>query len=168
MLGLNQEQWKVIYQSLFAATGPLAWVLSKKLGLSTDDTKMWLDVIASLTPILATAWMAASRTEKSQVQAVANMSDDKKSTAVASLTIDDQARIAASLSNKAVAAAVATMPADVQIRIADVMSDEVKIASVTALPDVTHIVVKDNASNGVGKALADSNEPKVVPQSSTS
>ncbi len=44
-------------------------------------------------------------------------------------------------------------------------TDAHKIADAAALPDVTKIVVKDTASDGVGKAMQDPAQPKVVPQS---
>jgi len=178
---MNAEQIKVFYQTLFGATGPLAAVLVQTFGFAPDKVNAWLSLLALLTPILAGAWMAASRTNKAQATAFANMPAEEKSFAVSQLPIPAQAQIAASLSDKAVAAAVATlspasqttiataavaaMPAAAQAKVADVLSDEAKIAAVTAMPDVTKVVVKDNSKNGVGMALANTAEPKVVPQS---
>lgn len=42
--------------------------------------------------------------------------------------------------------------------------DSAKIAAVSAMPDVEKIVVQPNASDGVGKALADPAQTKVVSQ----
>jgi len=44
------------------------------------------------------------------------------------------------------------------------VSDSTKIAAVTALPDVEKIVVQPKASDGVGAALADPAQTKVVSQ----
>ncbi len=43
-------------------------------------------------------------------------------------------------------------------------TDEAKIAAVAAMPDVEKIVVQPQASDGVGKALADPEQTKVVSQ----
>jgi hypothetical protein len=47
-------------------------------------------------------------------------------------------------------------------------TDAANIKKVTAMPDVKEIVVKANAGNGVGAALADPNQPKVVTSGGTS
>lgn len=57
---------------------------------------------------------------------------------------------AAEISPEGKAAAFANVP------------DSVKIAAVTALPDVEKIVVQPQASDGVGAALADPTQTKVV------
>jgi len=40
---LNPQQWKLIGAAFLGTTGPIAWFLSRKLGLSDADVKMWLD-----------------------------------------------------------------------------------------------------------------------------
>ena len=45
-----------------------------------------------------------------------------------------------------------------------VHTDSAKLAAVAALPDVEKIVVQPQASDGVGKALADPTQTKVVSQ----
>lgn len=44
------------------------------------------------------------------------------------------------------------------------VSDSTKIAAVTALPDVEKVVVQPQASDGIGAALADPTQTKVVSQ----
>ena len=83
MFGLNTEQWTVLKHALFAATGPLAWILTKQLGLSTEDTKMWLEFLAAVTPIWATALMARNRSTENQGAAIAAMNPEDKLKAMA-------------------------------------------------------------------------------------
>lgn len=110
MLGLNAEQCKVIKQALFGATGPIAWVLTKYLGLSTDDTKMWLDTAAALTPVIATVWMTASRSGTAQVNAIRAMTDVDKARAFASAEPDIRVAAAASVEGATVVVDTKTAP----------------------------------------------------------
>ena len=66
----------------------------------------------------------------------------------------DSARLASAMamSPEAKTAALAGIP------------DSAKLAAVAALPDVEKIVVQPQASDGVGKALADPTQTKVVSQ----
>lgn len=59
--------------------------------------------------------------------------------------------------------AAAISPAGKEAAFAGV-SDSTKIAAVTALPDVEKVVVQPQASDGIGAALADPTQPKVVSQ----
>ncbi len=107
---LNAQQWKLIGAMLLGSTGPIAWLLSHKLGLSDADTKMWLDFIAAFTPLLAGVFITATQTNAAQSQAVATMPPEEKATAFANLSDKDQASIAAALPDKAVVVAAGTVP----------------------------------------------------------
>lgn len=107
---LNTQQWKIVGTALLGSTGPVAWILSRKLGLSDADTRMWLDAIATVTPLIATVLLASQQTNAAQVQAVAKMPDDERVKAMAAVPPPAQAAIAAALPDKTVVAAAGAMP----------------------------------------------------------
>lgn len=61
-------------------------------------------------------------------------------------------------------ASVAAMPSADKTAAFAGIPDSAKIAAVSALPDVEKIVVQPNATDGIGKALADPAQTKVVSQ----
>ena len=107
---LNPQQWKLVAAMLFGATGPLAWFLSKKLGLSGDEVKMWLDFAAVLMPAIGGIFVAAAATNAAQVQAVAAMPIADKAKAMEAVSPAGQASIAAALPDQTVVRAAAAVP----------------------------------------------------------
>lgn len=107
---LNAQQWKVVGSVLFAGTGPVAWILSKQFGLNDADTKMWLEFLAMITPVIGTLLAAATQTNAAQAQAVAAMPDQERVKALAAVPPPAQAAIAAALPDATVVAAAGAMP----------------------------------------------------------
>lgn len=60
---LNPQQWKAIGAMLLGTTGPIAWLLSRYFGLADSDIKMWLDFVAAVTPLVAGAFITASKSD---------------------------------------------------------------------------------------------------------
>lgn len=106
---INSQQWKVLGAMLFGSAGPIAWLLSHKLGFSDADAKVWLDFLAALTPLIAGVFITAKQTTTAQVQAVAGMPAEEHAAAVAKLSDEDQAKLAAALPDKAVVTAAGGM-----------------------------------------------------------
>lgn len=96
MLGLNPEQWRVVYQSLFTAGSPLAILLVQQFGLAPEKVNAWMNMAAIILPIIGTVWMANSRTSKNQVAAITQMPAGDKAAALA--TIPDAAKVEAAAS----------------------------------------------------------------------
>ncbi len=135
---LNPQQWKVIGAMLLGATGPFAWLMSRKLGMSDADIKMWLDVIATLTPLIAGGFVAKTQTNAAQVQAVATMPVDEKAKALATVSDAGRASIAAALPDKAVVIAAGSMPG-VQVHV-DESTAPLPVVTVANDPRVRDVV----------------------------
>lgn len=107
---LNPQQWKLLGAFLFAGTGPVAWLLSKKFGMADADVKMWLEFAAVITSTIGGGLILNSSTNAAQAQAVATMPVEEKAKALATVSDAGQASIAASLPDKAVVIAAGTVP----------------------------------------------------------
>jgi hypothetical protein len=127
---LNAQQWKMIGAMLLGATGPVAWLLSKKLGLSDADTKMWLDFIAAVTPIIAGVFITAGQTNAAQVQAVAAMPAVDKVKAMESVPAPGLASIASALPDATVVSAAG-----------DVAGTQVHVDATVAAPSVVAVAL---------------------------
>lgn len=134
---LNPQQWKLLTAVAFGATGPFAWFLSRKLGLSGEEVKMWLDFAATITPLIGGVFVAAASTNAAQVQSVAAMPAQDKAAEVGKLSDKDQAGIAAALPDKAVVIAAGSVPG-VQVHAEPGVAPQSVIAAALdpKLPDV--------------------------------
>lgn len=94
---LNPEQWRVFFQALFSASGPVSIILIKQVGLDELAVTAWLQIASLLTPVFGGAWMVASRTNVQQVQAVAAMPTDAKVDALKEVNDATKVRIAAAV-----------------------------------------------------------------------
>lgn len=70
---LNPQQWKTIGALLLGSTGPFAWLLSRHFGMADSDIKVWLDLVATLTPIVAGAFITASKSDTAMVKDAASL-----------------------------------------------------------------------------------------------
>lgn len=127
---LNPQQWKVIAGMLFGATGPLAWFLSNKLGMSDADTKMWLDLVAVVMPVIAGVFITAGQTNAAQVQAVAAMPAVDKVKAMETVPAPGLASIANALPDATVVAAAG-----------DVSGAQVHVDANVAAPSVVAVAL---------------------------
>lgn len=132
-MGINKEQWKVLAQALFATTGPLAWLLSRKLGLSDAEAAMWLNFAAVLTPVIATAFLAAGRSNAAQGAAIASASPEV------------QAQIVSKLPDEVKIAAATTVPDVTKIVVKDTATDG---AAAMAADSAQPKVVPESANKG--------------------
>lgn len=171
---LNTQQWKLIAAMLLGSTGPVAWLLSKKLGLSDADTKMWLDFIAAFTPIVAGVVITAGSTNSAQVQAVVTMPPEDKAKALEKVSAPALASIAAAFPDEAKVASILAMPAAAtaaavanlsdsdQASIAAALPDKAVITAAGAMPGV-EVKVDDTASRSALDAAYDESVPGVNP-----
>lgn len=162
---MKKVNWDVVWslsRTLLVAGGPVS-VLLVALGFPPVEVGKWTGIGLAVVGVLSVAVPgivgALKQTDVGKMAGAASVPEERKAAAVAQLPVESQASIAS--------AVVTAMPAEVAARVAEALPSEIKIAAVTALPDVSKVVVKDNAGNGVGAALANPAEPKVVPESAT-
>jgi len=172
--GLNEQQWKIIGKAIFGSTGLIAWFLTKKLGLSDEETKMYLDALVVITPVLATVWLAAGQTSSEQVKNVANMPVEEKVKAIANIPPKAFAQIAEALPNEAkveailamppeaTAAAVANLSLQDQANIVASLPDAAVVTAAGAMPGV-EVKVGHGASDSAKSAAMDDSVPGVFP-----
>jgi len=171
---LNPQQWKLIGAAFLGTTGPIAWFLSRKLGLSDADVKMWLDSIVVITPIIGTVLAASFQTNAAQVQSVSKMPVEQKAQAVASLPAEAFASIAEGMPDEAKVQAILAMPATATAAAVANLSDSEQAVIAASLPDKAVITaagampgievrVADNASSSALEAADDDNVPGVFP-----
>lgn len=171
---LNPQQWKIIGAALFGATGPVAKFLSSYFGLSAEETKMWLDVLMVVTPVVGTALLTAFSTNAQQIQAVAQMPVEEKIKAIANIPAPAFAQIAEALPDEAKVEAVLAMPPEAtaaavaQLSLADQASivaalpDAAVVTAAGAMPGV-EVKVDKSASASALEAAHDKNVPGVHP-----
>ena len=82
---LNPQQWKMVGAMLLGATGPLAWLLDKKLGLSDNDVKMWLDFAALIMPTIGGAIVTKLTSRASQIIAAKQMPESVQTQLISAL-----------------------------------------------------------------------------------
>lgn len=176
-LGLNEQQWKIIGKALLGSTGPVVWLLTKKLGLSDEDARLWVDALVAVTPILATVWIASAQTDRAQVANVATMPPEEKIKAMANIpppafakiaeVMPDDAKVNAILAMppEATAAAVANLSLADQANIAASLPDVAVLTAAGLMPGV-EVSVSEDASESVKALAKDDNVPGVFPASS--
>lgn len=112
LTNLNQQQKNLLYTALFGTTGPVAYFLSKKLGLADAEVNMWLQFLAGLTSLISIIVLPALATNKAQVNAIATMPEEEKAAAFAQAKPEVKTAAAASVQGVTVVADQ-TAPAEV-------------------------------------------------------
>lgn len=142
MLGLNEKQWQLIYQSLVGMSGPLAKVVSLFFDMDATVVKAKIDaaltLVAALTPIISIIWMVATSKAKDQLASVAAMPAEQ------------------------VAAAAAALPAQAVVGLVTAMPDRAIVTAAGSLDGVS-VTVDRSASRGALSAAHDASVPNVNP-----
>jgi hypothetical protein len=70
---MNPKMQRFIYIGLLTISGPAFSLLSRKLHLTPEDAKDYLDILQVITPLVGGAWGVAETTNNSLVKAAENV-----------------------------------------------------------------------------------------------